>query len=128
MGWVDRAGLDFGSQMLDYTPLVRERFPAARCGGMDVEQLGRGRIDRHRVRAVAGDGESFEALSAAVDTAIERGAWLVLVFHGIGGGHHLSCELDTFRRLVERLAGDERVEVLTFLDGARRALPEAAPA
>jgi peptidoglycan/xylan/chitin deacetylase (PgdA/CDA1 family) len=128
MGWVDRFGLDFGSRLVEYTPLVRERFPAARCGGMPSSDLGRRSQDRHRVRAVAGDGETFEALSAAVETAIERNAWLVFVFHGIGGGHHLSCDLAVFQKLVAVLAADARVEVVSFLEGARRAFPEPAAA
>jgi len=128
MGWVDRFGLDFGSQLVDYTPLVRTAFPAARCGGMSVQDVAATPSDRHRVRAVGGDGENIEALSAAVDLAKARGAWLVLVFHGIGGGHHMSCDLEVFRALVERLAKDPEVEVLTFLDAARRTWPEAAAA
>ena len=123
MGWVDRFGLDFGSRLVDYTPLVRQQFPAARCGGMPVADLGRKVTERHRVRAIAGDGESLEALSAATEAAIERGAWLVLVFHGIGGGHHLSVDLDVFRRFVGQLASDPRVEVVNFLEGARRTWP-----
>ena len=125
MGWVDRIGLDFGSRLVDYTPLVREHFPAARCGGMPASDLARVPKDRHRVRAIEGDHKSFEDLSSAVDLAIERGAWLVLVFHGIGGGHHMSCEVDIFRKLIERLCMDERLEVVTFLEGARRSWPAA---
>jgi len=128
MGWVDRFGLDIGSGLVDYTPLVRTAFPAARCGGMAAQDVASVPPDRHRVRAVSGDGETFESLSAAVDLAKERGAWLVLVFHGIGGGHHMSCDLQAFQRLVDRLAGDPEVEVLTFLDAARRTWPEAVPA
>jgi len=128
MGWVDRFGLDFGSGLVDYTPLVRAAFPAARCGGMAAEDVAATPADRHQVRAVSGDGEHYESLSAAVDLAKARGAWLVLVFHGIGGGHHLSCDLEAFRRLVEKLAKDPDVEVLTFLDAARRAWPESRAA
>jgi peptidoglycan/xylan/chitin deacetylase (PgdA/CDA1 family) len=119
MGFVDRHGLDLGSQLQDYTPLVRELFPAARCGGVEADSLPTQPPDRHRVRGVVGDGESFEALERAIDIAAERGAWLVFVFHGIGGGHHLSCELEVFRRLLAHLRADSRVDVLTFLDGAR---------
>jgi hypothetical protein len=123
MGWVDRFKLDFGSRLVDYTPLVRARFPAARCGGMPASELVRVPGDRHRIRAVAGDDQGFEALESAVELAIERSAWLVFVFHGIGGGHHQSCDLQTFRRLVARLANDPRIEVLTVLEGARKAWP-----
>jgi hypothetical protein len=123
MGWVDRFELDFGSRLVDYTPLVRERFPAARCGSMPISELVRVPTDRHRIRAVDGDHQSLETLESAVDLAIERSAWLVFVFHGIGGGHHQSCDVETFRRLVSRLTTDPRLEVLTLLEGARKAWP-----
>jgi hypothetical protein len=124
MGWVDRFGLDFGSRLVDYTPLVRTAFPAARCGGMAAEDLVATPADRHRVRAVSGDGEGYESLSAAVELAKTREAWLVFVFHGIGGGHQLSCETEVFRRLLEKLVKDPEVEVLSFVEAARRAWPE----
>jgi sialate O-acetylesterase len=123
MGFIDRHGLDFRSRLIDYTPLVRELFPASRCGGMPPSEIGAQLSDAHRVRGVEGDGESYGALIAAVDTAIERGAWLVFVFHGVGGGHRLSCDLDVFRRLLRRLADDERIEVSTFLDASKRQVP-----
>jgi len=126
MGFVDRHGLDFGSNLTDYTPVVREIFPASRCGGIPASELSAQLADCHRVRGVVGDSESFEVLEAAVDIAVERSAWLVFVFHGIGGGHHLSCELEVFRRLLRRLGEDERVEVETFLDASRRLAAGAA--
>jgi hypothetical protein len=59
----------------------------------------------------------------AVDTAVERGAWAVFVFHGIGGGHHLSCSVEAFEKLLSRLAGDDRVIVKTFLAAAKDIWP-----
>lgn len=120
MGWVDKYGLDVGSKRVDYTPLVRELFPAARCGGIEIGDLPVQPPDRHRVRGVTGDGLDIAGLMAAVDEAAARNAWLILVFHGIGGGHHLSCDVDAFRELTQRLASDGRVEVVTFLEGAQR--------
>ena len=119
MGWVDRFGMDFGSRLVDYTPLARELFVAARCGGIDAAKLPTVPPDRHRVRGVAGDGLDLPSLLSAVDEAVMRDAWLVLVFHGVGGGHHLSCDVDVFRALVEKLAADKRLEVVTFLEGAQ---------
>ena len=34
MGWVRRSGFDPGSRAADFTPIVRELFYAARCGGV----------------------------------------------------------------------------------------------
>jgi peptidoglycan/xylan/chitin deacetylase (PgdA/CDA1 family) len=119
-GWVDRFGLDFGATRIDYTQEVAPLFVAARCGGIAADALPAVPPDRHRVRGVEGDGNSLAQLEAAVATAKTRGAWLVLVFHGIGGGHSLRCELGVFEELLARLKSDPGVEVVTFLEGAKR--------
>ena len=124
MGFIDRAGLDFGSELIDYTPLVRELFLAARCGGIDACDMLAIPPDRHRVRGVAGDGKSLIELLGTVETAISRSAWLIFVFHGVGGGHHMSVEKGVFAELVVRLAANNDIEVLPFLDAAKRVWPQ----
>lgn len=124
MGWVDRNRLDFGSGLIDYTPLVRALFPAARCGGIEATGLPASPPDRHRVRGVVGDDRSLDDLWAAVESAVTRNAWLVFVFHGVGGGHHLSVAAAAFSELCNRLRADDRVEVLPFIDAAKRIWPE----
>lgn len=119
-GWVDRYGLDFAASRVDYTSVVAPLFLAARCGGVRAALAPAVPPDPHRVRGVEGDGQTLMQLEAIVDTAIARHAWLPLVFHGIGGGHHLSCSLDDFTGLCERLAGDSRVTVLTMAEAARQ--------
>ena len=126
MGWVDRFGLDVGSGLVDYTPIARELFVSARCGEVSVAGLPAVPPDRHRVRGVAGDGLDFAALMNAVEAAVEKDAWLVLVFHGVGGGHHLSCDIEPFTRLAEQLAAERRLEVVTYIEGAKRCWPGAA--
>jgi peptidoglycan/xylan/chitin deacetylase (PgdA/CDA1 family) len=123
MGFVDTHGLDFGSKLTNYTPLVRELFPAARCGGIDIQDLPVVPPDRHQVHGVAGDGLSLTALLEAVDKAAARGAWLVLVFHGVDGGHQMSIAKDVFSSLCDQLYADDRVEVLPFLEAAKQLWP-----
>lgn len=125
MGFVDRHGLDFGSRLIDYIQLVRELFPAARCGGVDVASMPVVPPDRHRVRGIAGDGMSISELLEAVDVAVSRCAWLVFVFHGVAGGHHLSVASETLTQLCARLSTDNRVEVLTFVEAAKQLWPVA---
>jgi hypothetical protein len=45
---------------------------------------------------------------------------LVLAFRGIGGGHSLRCQLGISKETLARLEGDLGVEVLSFLEGAKR--------
>ena len=119
-GWVDRYQLDFGATKVDYTPVVKPLFYAARCGGMAPNALPKTPPHRHQVRGVEGDGCTLAQLTAAVEAARQRQAWLVLVFHGIGGGHHMSCDEDVFDGLCDCLARGEEHTVVTFLQGAKR--------
>jgi peptidoglycan-N-acetylglucosamine deacetylase len=119
-GWVDRYRLDVGATLVDYTPVVRPRFLAARCGGIEAQCLPALPPDRHRIRGVDGDGATLAQLEAAVDQAIDRRAFLPLVFHGVGGGHRLSVDTDVLQGLCKRLASDARVQVLTLRDAARK--------
>ncbi len=120
MGFVDRHRLDVGSQLRDYSPLVREFFPAARCGGVAPDALPALPEDWHRVRAVDGDGANLSGLRSALETAVGRTRWAVFVFHGVGGGHRLNVERETFASFCADLANDPRVEVLPFVDAALR--------
>lgn len=119
-GWVDRWNLDVGATRVDYTPVVVPLFMAARCGGIDAAGLTPRPEHRHRVRGVEGDGRTLEQLISAVAIARQRGAWLVLVFHGIGGGHHLSCDEEVFDGLCAHLVSLPNANVVTFLQGAKR--------
>lgn len=118
MGWVDRFGLDIGSRLVDYTPVVRELFPASRCGGIAAHAVPAQIRDVHRVRAIAGDGMDFVQLDAALEEARARGHWLIFVFHGVGGGHHLSVGAEDFERFARRLREDPHIDVRTFIDAA----------
>ena len=125
MGFVDRHHLDVGSRLVDYTPLVREIFPSARCGGVLPEDLPVRPGDWHRVRGIDGDGKDLATLEGALDKAISRKAWIVYVFHGVGGGHHLSVDRDVLEALLARIAGEPSVRVLPFVDAARALQPES---
>ncbi len=97
---------------------MRELFDAARCGGIEVERLPQRPPDWHRVRGVEGDGADLARLQRAVQVAKGRGGWLVLVFHGVGGGHHLSVDRDAFAALLQQLAESPDVSVRPFIDAA----------
>ena len=125
MDWASRAGLQAGSRRIDYTPLVREIFPAARCGSSPIAELPRLPRDRHRVVAVQADGASAEDLLAIVDSAVARDCWLVLVFHAIeprnGEPNQLACDPIALERVADRLTRDD-VRVQTFATAARELL------
>ena len=121
MGFVDRHGLDWGSQRVDYTSIVRQLFVAARCGGIEAGLLPTMPLDWHQIRGIEGDGKTQADLLESLETAVARGAWINFVFHGVGGGHHMSVDSTIFDGFLRCLALDERVAVDTFI-GTVRAL------
>ena len=64
-------------------------------------------------------GSGLRTTYEPVDAAVARQAWLVLVFHGVGGGHHLGCDLPAFDALLRRLSASGDTRVVSFLEGAR---------
>jgi len=118
-GWMYRwPALDFLSHEQNYSGLVSDLFVAARGG---ENPAGADRItsaDRNFVPCVSADGKSADELLATVDTFARHGNWLIFMFHGIGGGHRLSCEPDALERLLDRLTKDPGIKVTTFIDAA----------
>lgn len=125
MGFIDRHGLDFGTRLVDYTPIVRELFAAARCGGIAANHLPQRPGDWHRVRGVEGDGCQLGQLMESLNAAVARRAWISFVFHGVGGGHHMSIDRSVFCEFLAALASDQRASVQTFIHAATtlKALP-----
>ena len=122
-GWVDRFGLDLGASLIDYTPVVRQQFRAARRGGLPAHLLPSIPADPFAIQSFEGDGGSASDLETAVEQANARGGWLVFCFHGLGGGHHLSCNLEAFDHLLAVLTASPEVAVVTVLEGAKRLWP-----
>ncbi len=119
--WVSRLGIDVASGLVDYTTIVRDEFPAARCGGIDAAVLPARPADWHRIPALEGDGRSADDVMSDLEIAAARNAFAPLVFHGIGGGHRLSMARDDFGRLLAFLANDPRFTVLPLVTAAERA-------
>jgi hypothetical protein len=78
-----------------YTPLVAQRFLAARTSGIGVSDPAV--VDLQRVAQKFGDTEKTagDALIAYVDEALATGGWAVFTFHGIGP-ETLGCDINTF--------------------------------
>lgn len=98
-----------GEDKESYVPLIEERFSFARLAGpgttkADVELFG--------VPAQF-SLETAEELTGRVDTIVEKGEWLVLGFHGVGGDW-LVTEEEAHRALLKNLAERSDVWVAPF--------------
>jgi peptidoglycan/xylan/chitin deacetylase (PgdA/CDA1 family) len=76
----DKAGL--GATKEDYSPLVAQRFLAARVSVSGIADPAQ--VDLLHVPQLDAGGKSGEELKAMVDQAIAAKGWLVLLFHGVG--------------------------------------------
>lgn len=90
-------------------PVLQELFVASRGTvtnrvitpeGMDYNQLGHFKAD----------GKTFLELKAHIDTAIEKGGWVIFLIHGVGKGNHpWYMEEAEHARLVEWLAQNKEI-------------------
>lgn len=76
----DKAGL--GAAKEDYSPLVAQRFLAARVSESGIADPAQ--VDLLHVPQLDTGGKSGDELKAMVDQAIAAKGWLVLLFHGVG--------------------------------------------
>lgn len=122
MGWLHSyPRLDVGSTETDYSSLLPELFASARGGGFPCGKIGPiSESQRYKVPCVSADGLDEAVLTSSLEEAAACGNWLVLMFHGIGGGHRLSCDVPVFNSLLRRLQRDSACIVMTFQDASRR--------
>lgn len=107
-----------GPERNSYRPIVKQLFTAARGGGgLNMP----GEIEFDLVHAVSlQDSVRQEEAVGWIDQAIDKGAWLVFVFHGIEGAH-LSFSGERHQQLLaalQRRAKDVHVD--TFIHVARQ--------
>ena len=96
-----------------------EFFFAARGGGFSEDRELKINNERFNVPCVSADGLHLEELISVVERFKCEGNWLVFMFHGIGGGHHLKCEFEDFKQLLNKLKSDEDIRLMTFRNAAK---------
>jgi peptidoglycan/xylan/chitin deacetylase (PgdA/CDA1 family) len=89
-----------------YIGPVKNEFVAAR--GTQAEMPAINTVDLYNVGCYAINGQSGEELIALVKQAMKRGALLVFLFHGVGGGHALNVSLQAHSQLLHFLKGNEK--------------------
>jgi len=93
-----------GPEKTSYRPVVDRLFPAAR--GVDHRKL----VDPYDcdLNFVPGwamfETTKLADVLALIDEAVERGRWIVLVFHGVGGGHHIDVSAHFHLEILDRIA------------------------
>jgi len=122
-GMVDRFHMDIGSTRRSYAPAVRELFVAARGGGLTLQSPAPPPLetwDRHMLPSAAVAGWAFRDLVEFVERGLGAGSWVILQFHGIGGGHRMNCDLGVFRDFAAWLADRCADSVVTVAEGVQK--------
>jgi sialate O-acetylesterase len=121
-GWLDHLGWDIASTLTDYQPLMTDLFAAARGGGLSLDHTAppRSQLDRYLLVSAAVEGHTLDDLRSFTRRGLENHGWVILQFHGVGGGHHMDCRLDVFRDYVHWIADGCADQVLTVCEGAVR--------
>jgi len=95
----------------------KKEFVCAR--GIETGFLPKDKVDMSNVNAWAAIGSTAEQMIEQVKNAEKYGSFVVFIFHGVGGEHHLNVELEEHRKLLEYLKKNEKdIWVATMLDVA----------
>lgn len=121
-GFVDRWRLDVGSTEVSYVPLVRELFVAGRGSGLCKHSVvpSVNSFDRFNLPSVSVDRWSWRELVDFTERGLADRTWVILQFHGVGGGHHLNCDFPVFRDYVSWLSDSYPERISTIRDVAIR--------
>lgn len=121
---VDRLGLDIGSTQRSYASLVRELFVAGRGGGLTRESIipPLAAWDRAGLFSVAVNEWTIDDLVAYTERGCAAGTWVILQFHGVGGGHRMDCQLTVFREFLAWIADHHADKLVTVAHGVNLAL------
>ncbi|MBL8047316.1 MAG: polysaccharide deacetylase family protein [Chthonomonas sp.] len=110
-------GLPEVEQGGDYRPIVRPRFMWARSGQefWNDEQT----LDPQYLGCLRVEGTDTQLALTYLDKAVERGAWAILSFAGVGDGE-LSCDARVHEGVLQHLVTELAVvPVVTISQGVR---------
>ncbi len=93
-------------------------FACAR--GVETGYLPMEKVDLSNVNAFIVINSTAEEMIAQVVNAEKAGSFIVFLFHGVGGEHHMNVELEEHRKLLEYLKNKEKdIWVATMVDVAK---------
>lgn len=101
-----------------YKGLISDDFIASRGteGHLNIP----GDIDLQEIGCYVINGQSGKEMIGLVKEAINQNAMLVLLFHGVGGGHSLDVSLQAHTELLDFLAANKKeIWTTTLIDAVR---------
>jgi sialate O-acetylesterase len=103
---------------------LKNDFVAARGTNAGFETIQR--IDLPNIRCYGFNGQNADYMIGLVKQAMDSGALVVFLFHGVGGGHNINVALEDHRRLIGYLKEHEKdiwvapmVDVAEYIRGQR---------
>lgn len=96
---------------------MKSDFVAARAVRDQMHKIEE--VDLYNVDCYVVNNHRFEQMKEWVDQAIESRSLLVILFHGVGGGHGLDVSLDAHRKLLRYIRQKEKdIYCSTMIDVA----------
>jgi beta-glucosidase len=92
-----------GEQTRSYIPVVAAKFESAR-GWLDEGPNDPGYCDMSQLTGMELDGKSFEQVKALIETAREKGSWLILAGHEMNDGGVQTSILSTIEAICKYAA------------------------
>ncbi len=94
---------------------IKEDFLAARGTHKGLNHIKD--LDLYNIKVYTVNGQTAEKLLDIVNQAKEEMAWVVFLFHGVGGGHSYNISLEAHNKLLNHLKKNkDEVWVASFID------------
>ncbi|MCV9385395.1 polysaccharide deacetylase family protein [Reichenbachiella sp. ABR2-5] len=108
-----------------FIPEIKDKFTALR--GVDSQLNHIETMDFTDIKCYGLDGHSAEEMIQWAEKAREENALLVILFHGVGGGHSLNVSLENHRKFLEYLKTNEADYWVTTMEEAAQHCKDQKP-
>src|SRR5690606_20376436 len=91
---------------VSYTDFIRDDFIAGRTTERKLNSIDE--ADLMKLGTFSMNGQRADEMIAIVESALQQGALLVFLFHGVGGEHGANVELSEHNKLLDFLKKNEK--------------------
>jgi sialate O-acetylesterase len=96
---------------------MKNDFAAARAVRNEMHKINE--IDLYNTDCYLVNNHNFEQMKEWVDKAMQTNSFLVILFHGVGGGNSLNVDVQSHRQFLQYLKKNEKdIWVTTMLEAA----------
>ncbi len=102
---------------------IKDKFVAMRGVNGEVNNIET--LNLSNLNAFIADGQNANQLIEWAEEAREKNAMMIILFHGVGGGHNGNVELEEHTKFIEYLKANEKdYWVTTMIDAAQHCIDQ----